>query len=542
MEYAIYILKSTAIFTATEKEPRSGAVAVAGNKILAVGTVEEIEQYRNNDTKVRDYGDRLLMPGFNDSHMHFPLGSVQNDPDFCIPMLGIPSEEGCVEATKQFAETHPDNPWIYGWGWYMDVWENPHMPSRASLDALHIDRPICLVSFDLHTVWCNGVALEKMGITRDTPQPEGGHIVMNADGEPDGILQELPANKPMMDEALNVPDLKSSLMKSLATFRTMGITSIGDAYPAGVTNNNVLEIYHDMEESGELTCRMHVFHNLEEVDTAKKLRQQYHSDFLCISGVKQMLDGIVEANTAYVKEPYANLPDSCGIPRMKQEHLNELVLEASEAGFACKLHTIGNRAAQMALDAYELALNTYGDKGLHHAIEHIEAIDTDEIARMAQLNVLGNVQPIHSAAGLDAGGYHVCLGEKRASFLWPFRELLDVGVKLAFGTDYPAAFSVAPLLGIYSAVTRCVPEALGDPTKPHYPEHAVTLAEALIAYTRTAAYAESAEDKLGTLEPGKLADIVVIDRNLFTTEPIEIQHAKVDMTMVDGKIVFEAEH
>ncbi|RHR48057.1 amidohydrolase [Clostridium sp. AF18-27] len=536
MKHASYIIKSSAIFTAAAPEPVSGAVVVAGNRILAVVPEEEIETYRSPDTTVIDAGSRLVMPGFNDAHMHFSLGAVQNDPDFCIFMVDCRSEAECVERVRIFAEEHPDNPWIYGWGWYCEMWENPSVPSRDSLDALGLDRPVCLSSFDLHTVWCNGEALKKMEITRHTPQPAGGLIARDEAGEPSGILKELPANKQMVDEVMNVPDLKATLLKSLAAFRALGITAIADVYPPGVTNPDVDRIFADMESKGELTCRVSWFPDMKDLDEAKRLRDAYHTDRLRVAGVKQILDGVVEAHTACMSAPYEDRADCCGEPMLSQEELNSYVLAAAREGFPGKLHTIGDKAVTMALDAYEHAGNVLGSRDLHHSIEHAETISSRDINRLADLNVLATVQPIHSALGMLAGGYQLCLGEERAQNTWPFREILDAGGRLAFSTDYPAAYSINPLWNVYSAVTRCEPDE-GAPADGR--SHTVTLAEALTAYTKSSAYAETFEDSLGTLEPGKLADIVIIDRNLFAIDPMEIRFAQVDLTMVDGEIRYE---
>ncbi|WEV36192.1 amidohydrolase [Lactobacillus sp. ESL0677] len=535
---ADYILKGTAIFTGNDDEPKSGCVLIKGNRILKVVPLERMTGYVDENTTVINCGDHLIMPGFNDSHMHISLGSVQNDPDFCIQMMDCKSEEECVQMVKDFAASHPDNPWIYGTGWYSEVWDNPHTPSKKSLDALNLDRPICLNSFDLHSVWCNQVALDKIGITKDTPNPQGGIYGHDDDGELNGILYEPPATKAMMDEVLNVPTLKQSLLKCLKHFRELGMTSVADVYPSGLTNDNIPEIFDELEQSGELTTRISSFPSLTDVKGALELKKKYHTDKHRVAGLKQVLDGVVEAHTALLSKPYDNDPGVKGDASLTQDELNKYVLEAQEAGLPVKIHAIGDQASTMALDAYQYAQNKFGKLKLHNSIEHIDMIRQDDIDRLKKLNVMCCVQPQHCTGDFMSGGYLPCIGEERLSHTWPYREILDAGNHLGFGSDFPAVYSVNPMWTIYAAVTRCEPNE-GKPDGGYFHEHAVTLAEALRAHTKWSAYAESFEDDLGTLDAGKLADVIVLDRNLFKIDPMDIRYAKVDLTISDGKIVYK---
>lgn len=227
------VLKTTALFTAEELEPRAGCVAVRGSEIVAVGSPDKVQPFIGPDTEVIDAGNKLVMPGFNDSHMHFALGSIQKDEDFCCDLMFLPSEQACVDAVAKFAAEHPDNPWIYGQGWYSPAWENPIDPDCRSLDALDIDRPIVLSDFSMHVVWCNTAALRAVGIDRNTPTPEGGLIRHFDNDEPNGFLSEPQATNILLDVVLNKPDLDASLLKSMRKFNKLGITSIGDMYPLG---------------------------------------------------------------------------------------------------------------------------------------------------------------------------------------------------------------------------------------------------------------------------------------------------------------------
>ena len=538
MEKADFVLKGSAIFTGAGDKPISGCVLIKGNRILKIVPLDRMTGYIDEKTTVINCGDHLIMPGFNDSHMHISLGSVQNDPDFCIQMMNCKSEEECVQMVKSFADSHPDNPWIYGTGWYAEVWDNPHTPSKESLDALNLDRPVCLNSFDLHSVWCNSIALDKIGIKKDTPNPQGGIYGHDEQGELNGILYEPPATKAMMDEVLNVPTLKQSLLKCLKHFRELGITSVADVYPSGLTNDNIPEIFDELEQSGELTTRITSFPSLTDIAGAKELKRKYHTNKHRVAGLKQVLDGVVEAHTAFLSKEYDNDPGKFGDTSLTQDELNKYVLAAQKEGFPVKIHTIGDQASTMALNAYEYAKSKIGKLTLHNSLEHIDMIRQDDIARLKSLNVMCAVQPQHCIGDYMSGGYLPCIGKERLSHTWPYREILDAGSHLAFGSDFPAVYSVNPIWTIYAAVTRCEPNE-GKPDGGYFPEHAITLTEALQAHTKWSAYAESFENELGTLEPGKLADVIVLDRNLFDIDPQEIRFAKVNLTFSDGKLVYK---
>lgn len=537
MQYADYIFVGDALFTAVQDIPFCGGVAIAGNRILDVGTREQMECYRGEKTQWIECGDHLIMPGFNDAHMHFPIGAVQSDPDYCIELMDCKSEEECVERVRQFALQHPDYEWIYGVGWYSEIWTNPHTPDRKSLDALNLNQAVCLQSFDLHSVWCNAVALKIAGISEETQDPLGGIIGRREDGSLSGMLFEPAATGLVTDLVLNVPTLRESLERCMLRFAGLGITSVADVFPAGVMNQNIHETYDALEKDGKLTLRIHSYLDLADIKKANLLKERYHSEKHRIAGLKQILDGVIEANTALLREPYQNNPQLAGEAAFAQEDLNGMVLEAAKAGYSVKLHAIGDKACMMGLDAFENAIKVLGDQKLHHSLEHMDVIQLCDIERMAQMNIMGSVQPQHTTGDYMCGGYIGCIGEKRLSGAWPFREMLDHGVKLAFGTDYPAVYSVNPIWTLYAAVTRCEPEG-GMPEAGYYKEHAVTLAEAIQAHTKYSAYAESFEQDLGTLEKGKLADLIVIDRNLFAIDPKDIRFAQVVLTMMDGRIVY----
>lgn len=531
------ILLSEAVFTGNTLEPFAGGVAIAGNRVLAAGSKDEVMALAGSDTLVEDYGARLIAPGFNDSHLHFASAAALNDPDFCVNLMGCTSERECAERVRAFCEAHPHNEWVYGVGWDTAMWEQHETPSRDSLDCFAPEQPICLSSFDHHAAWVNGAALAKAGITAETSQPEGGEIVHDASGRPTGLLLGQPASTQVSDLALLVKGLKGSILRLLDVFRGLGITAVGDMFPRDLSNDDIYDTYRQIEDEGDLSCRITFFPSLLEIPEALEMNTSFASDRLRVGGVKQVLDGVVEAQTAFMLEPYEGT-DHRGETNLPPAQFKELVRAADAAGLAVRVHCIGDAAARLALDAHEEAQRANGRKELHHCLEHIETIVDEDIERMAALGVGASVQPLHATFGSSTGFYDVCIGADRASRCWRFRTVRDAGVPLGLSTDFPAAPMVEPLQVLYAAVARCMPD--GEPAEGFHREYALALGEALQCMTQGSAWVESFDHELGTLEPGKLADLVVIDRNLFALDSLhDIVEASVVLTVVGGETVFE---
>jgi predicted amidohydrolase YtcJ len=425
-----YVIKSNALFTANEREPHPGYVYVKGSEIAEVGTLEELEEHPHSGTEVIDAGDSLVMPGFNDAHMHFALASVQHDPDYCVDLLFAESERACLDRVREFDETHPGDGWIYGWGWYSAVWDNPIDPTKDGLDSLGIDRPICLDDFSMHVAWLNSKALEMVGITKDTPDPEGGIIRRDDEGNPTGILCEPAATDIANNVVLNVPDLKSSLVKSMRQLNALGITSVGDMHPLGVANKDVYETYQQIADDGEATLRVSFFPDMTDVEAAKAERSKHHGDVVRCGGLKLISDGAVEAYTAYMAEPYLNAPEGPGYRGeciYSQDELDEIVDKAVAAGFNPRIHAIGDGAASMVLNSYEKALAKYGRKGTRYCIEHGDNFKAEDIKRLANLNGCFAIQPQHPIGGFPEGLYPIILGKERTAHMWRYREMLEGG-------------------------------------------------------------------------------------------------------------------
>lgn len=536
LQHADRILLSESIFTANTLEPFAGAVAVKGEDIIGVGKADEMARYKGPDTEVLDFGDATIVPGFNDSHLHFSFGAAQSDPDFCVVVLDCHTKEETLRLIRAFSDAHPDNPWVYGFGWGATPWEVEQPPTRQDLDAIDAVRPVCLTHFSGHTVWCNTKALELAGITRDTPDPEGGTIVRDEQGEPTGWLLE-EASHPVGTLALNVPDLASSIRKLMVSFARQGITAVGDVFPHEVSND-VYATYAQMEAAGEMTCRITFFPSLLDVPHAAALRDEYHSDWVRVGGVKQLMDGILEAQTAWMLSPYLGSDTHAGAPILTEEQFEEQVMQADAAGLPVRAHAIGDATARMVIDVHERVQKAHGKKGLRHCIEHLETTQASDIERMQALELCACVQPLHAVYGTNLSDYGQYVGD-RANRTWRFADMLKEGVHLAIGTDFPAAASTEPMQVLQGAVTRCLPD--GSHIDDYQADQVLTMGQALQGMTQGSAYVESFDHRIGTLEEGKLADIVVMDRNLFAIEdPFDIQNAKVRMTMVGGRIVYDA--
>lgn len=535
------VIKTTALFTAETLSPVPGCVAVRGNEICAVGAADKVQPLVGPDTQIIDAGDRLVMPGFNDCHMHYALASLQKDEDFCCDLLFLPSQEACVEAVAKFAEEHPDNPWIYGQGWYSQAWEDPTDPDCRSLDALGIDQPIVLSDFSMHVVWCNTAALKAVGIDRNTPTPEGALIRHFDNGEPNGFLSEPQATNMLLDVVLNKPDLDVSILKSMKRLNALGITAIGDMHPLGVTTPGVYDVYNRLAQEGRGSLRISYYPPLDApMEENRAWREKHHGDQVRMAGLKYILDGCHEVYTAYMHEPYLNAPEGEGFrgePACDQETLDRMVMAADENGFDVRIHAIGDASATMIVDAVEKTRAAHGtNKGTRFAIEHTDTLRLEDIERMERLGINVAVQPQHPIGGFPQGFYEGALGEERMAHMWRYRDELDGGLHMGLSTDWPAVMSIDPIDTIYAAVTRS--EFDGSPAEGYYRQNALTLGEALQAHTLGSAYIEGFEGRTGSLAEGKLADIIVLSGNPFEMDPMTLRDIEVETTIFDGRVVY----
>ena len=542
MKPANLILKSTRIFTAEpgENATMSGSVAIEGGRIAFVGSDEAAAAYVGPGTIVTDLGDAFVCPGFHDSHLHFFPSAMDRSP-YVVFCEGTCPED-CVEALKQVEDARPKDEFMLSYGWYHPLWDNPVLPTKDILDAAYPDRPVCLQSGDSHTLWTNSKGLEKFGITKDSVPPAGGVYQKDENGELTGIIQETAATAliPTM-LAFSEEETNAGIAQFLADLNAEGITSVCDVSLLAVPGGDFVrdDVYRALEERGDLTVRINMFPTaLEDLSRARKLRDEFvDNDLLCSPGLKQFFDGVSSTHTAWLTEPYANayFDGDCGAPVTDPERMRRIVLGAAEEGFAVRIHTIGDKAIHVALDIFEEARAKFGPVKGQNGLEHLENFLPEDIARLAELDVSANCQPPHTV--LDPNGIERDLGPKRAQWMWPYRSYLDKGVKFSFGTDSPVV-DINSREVIYDAVTRQSP-ATGEPVGGWQPQERICAADAIRAYTLGSAIAAGRGDEVGSLAPGKLADIAVLDTDLTTCDPEDILRANVLATYLGGKKVYE---
>ncbi len=532
--FADTVLVSTSVFTAENVLARPAAVAILQDKILGIYPHDFFEAVVGPDTKVIDCGDRTILPGFNDNHVHFFLGAIQNDDSFTLDLGDCTSEEEAVEKVRAFAEAHPENAWVYGCNWNSENWPGGD-PTRRLLDEAVPDRPVNLASWDLHTDWVNAKGLELAGIDRNTPDHDGGVIDHFEDGEPNGLLHEPAVAEPVNQMSIRVPDLAKTAGKAISKCVAHGITSLGNVFPYGsMSEQELVDSFVGLEKSGNLPIRVNLWTELsDDLSSAEDLRENLHSEHVNFVGLKYLVDGISEMHTALQTEPYADDPSTYGGSNITKEELLPMLMQADEKGFSTRLHCIGNASVKMTLDCFQEVREEHGPKDLRNAIEHIESCCPEDVERFAKLGVIASMQPIHASIG--ASGYPALLGEKWIPFMWPTKSLIDSGAAVAFSSDYPVV-EPNPMEEVWAAVTR----SKLDDGLCFVPEQCVDLGTALRAHTYYSAYLSGNDDVLGTLSAGKLADIAVMDRDLFACSADDLKDCVASQVYVGGTQIYQA--
>jgi hypothetical protein len=536
VERADLILTNALVRTMAEARPRAEAVAIAGGRILYVGDAREALRRRGGATRIVDLDGRMVLPAFQDSHVHLISGGVglaQCD------LTGLPTKAEVLARVRDYAASHRDAAWITGGGWDLPLFPQAN-PRKEDLDAVVPDRPVALDSADGHSSWVNSKALALAGITRDTVDPAGGRIERDPKtGVPSGTLRESAAG---LVEKL-VPDLGpedyiKGLRAGQARANRLGITSIIEAN----ADPDLLDAYAALDRGGELTLRvlasLHVDPDkgVSEVQRISGLRQKYAGQRLKATSAKIFVDGVMEPHTAALLAPYVDRPGDAGTPLLEPEAFDELARALDLAGFQIHVHAIGDRAIRMALDAFAAAGRANGFRDLRHHIAHLELIDPADIPRFARLGVAANFQPLWAYADSYITDLTLpILGPARSRWLYPIGSVARTGARIVGGSDWPVS-SMNPLEAIQVAVTRRAPDA--PPGEAWIPEERVDLETMLRAYTVNGAWLSHEETSRGTLEAGQAADLIVLDRDLFTIPAWEIGRVKVLWTLLEGRAVF----
>lgn len=514
------------------------AVAVRGNRILRVGSNREVEPLADAHTKIIDAKGGAVVPGFNDSHIHFQSGGQALNQ---VDLLDAETFEQVQEKIRSYANENPDRRWVLGRGWYYAPFPNG-MPTKQQLDELVPDRPAHMECYDGHTSWVNSKALELAGITRNTPDPPNGVIARDPEsGEPTGILKE--SAQRLLEGVLpevSREDRLRAIRAAVEEAHRFGVTSIQNAHG----DREELELYDELRRAGELKIRVYSALSIrpgfeeEDADRLDAVRRDFPDHPLLKTGaVKMMGDGVIEAHTAAMLAPYSNR-STTGIPNYTAEEMNRIVAMMDRRGWQIFIHTIGDGAIRMALDAYEHAaeVNPAPARGRRHRIEHVETIDRADAPRIGRLGVIAAMQPYHanpSPNQLEVWAGNI--GPDRASRAWVWKSIKDAGGRLAFGSDWPVV-SIDPRIGIHVAANRTTPQ--GSPPGGWLPEQKLPLTEVIDAYTIGAAYAAFDENIKGSLAPGMLADLVIFSTDIFRLPPGELLEAAVSVTVFDGEVVY----
>ncbi|MRH41708.1 amidohydrolase family protein [Aquibacillus halophilus] len=537
--YADLVLSSNAVFTGLQNQPFKGSVAIKENVILAVGTEQEIRPFIGEQTKVMYFGEQLIMPGFNDFHTHLFLGSLSQE---SVTLNQAKSEQEVAEMVKIFADSRPTDRWIFGFRWYHVYWDEKKLPHRSTLDKLIPDRPVFLFNDECHGAWVNSKALELLGIDKDTPNPPFGEIMRDEDGEATGFLYETAMTYAKeVFESIPIERQEELLQNFLKTTARLGITSVSDMLPLPGLELGNLSLYKQFDVQNKLTTRIHFLAALNgDLEHPRYLREVFNSEKLKFSGLKQFLDGVPITYTAFMIDPYTDNDTTRGNTLIPIDVVKEWTKEADKENFRIRLHACGDGAVRLGLDCFEAAQRQNGQRDSRHTIEHIEVIHPDDMDRFSELDVIASFQPEHMAVSKQfaTNTYRKRLGKEREKYTWPINSIKDSGAPIAFGTDFPVV-GLDPLTEIYRAVTRVHDD--GYPIGGWNPSEKISLAEALRFYTLGSAYGVFRESELGTLEKGKLADVIVLDRNLFNVGLEEIRDTRVALTVMDGKVVYYAE-
>jgi predicted amidohydrolase YtcJ len=511
------------------------AVAVQGGRITAVGSASDLATTAGATTRVVELEGRTVLPGFQDAHLHPPHGGL-----LAIECNLHESESAakCLDTIARYAAEHPEREWIAGSGWSMDSFPGG-TPDKESLDAIVPDRPVFVTNRDGHGAWVNSRALELAGIDSSTSDPPDGRIERGPGGEPSGTLHEgaMRAVQELVP-ATTAAEWEQAILNAQAQLHALGITAWQDA----TVGPETLRAYRSVAERGELTMRSEG--NLlwdrtrgdEQIDELLAMRDQGSVGRLRIRGAKIFQDGVLENFTGALLEPYVGT-DNRGIGMHEPEELNRIVTLLDSHGFQVHLHTIGDRAVREALDAIESAQQANGRREARHHLAHIQLVHPDDQPRFAELGVVANAQPYWAAASRYVTDLTLpFIGEERARYHYPFGSLHRAGARLALGSDWTVS-TPNPLEIVEVAVTRV--EHPNRDTEPMLPEEALDLETAVAAFTRGSAYVNFLDDETGSIEPGKLADLVVLDRDLFDPDAGPAGDARVLLTLVEGEAVFD---
>ena len=524
------VITNANIHTMDAKRSTARSIAMLNGRIVAVGSEADTRALMGPTTRVIDAKGKLVMPGFNDAHVHFTGGGMQLS---LVDLRTAASQAEFADRIKAYITKLKPGEWVLGGRWDHENWKPNDLPTRQLIDAVSPNNPVFVERLDGHMAVANSLALKLAGVTKDTKDVEGGLIVRDANGEPTGVLKDTAMS--LVDRVIPDPTFEQMLTAAAAATdyaASLGVTSVQD-----MTAMNV-GVYQELLRTGRLKTRIYAGAVLSQwqKQAAAGIRAAFGSSMLRVGTLKGYADGSLGSRTAWFFAPYHDDSSTSGIPRADvQTTMSTDVANADKYGLQVMVHAIGDRSNATILDIYEKVARDGGPRDRRFRIEHAQHLRLEDIPRFGKLGVIPSMQPVHlTDDGRWAGNR---LDENRLKGAYAFRSLLDSGAHLAFGTDWSVA-PLNPLFGIYAAVTRRTTD--GKNPNGWFPEQKITVDEAVGCYTVGSAYAEFQENVKGTLEVGKLADMIIVSDDIFTIDPVKIADVKVLLTVVDGKVVFEA--
>ena len=532
------IITNANIYTVDKAHPKAEAVAVMGERIVAVDANAEIDLWRGPTTKIIDASGQLVLPGFNDAHVHFIGGGANLDR---VQLKDASSAQEFVRRIAAQVKKTAKGEWILGGGWDETKWNPPKLPTADMIDAATGNTPAFLNRYDGHEALANSAAMMLARVDEKTPDVPGGVISRDPKGNPTGIFKD--AAESLISKAIppmSHDQIVRAAKRALNYAASLGVTSVQHMHP----DYDTVRVYSELAQTGELTTRIYAAPieyggegNASWADQAKiGLRHAWGSSYLRLGAIKGFADGSIGSSTAYLFRPFSNDPENHGILSDEMHPpgaMRERLMKADAAGLQICVHAIGDRAISMILDIYEAIEKAHGYHDQRFRIEHAQHVAPRDFERFAKLRVIASMQPYHA---IDDGRWvEARIGHERAKTSYAWRSMLDHGVALAFGTDWDVA-PLNPMLGLYAAVTR----ATLDGRNPNgwIPEQRITLAEAVEAYTMGSAFAEFQEGEKGSITRGKLADMVILSDNIFEIKPERLPEVTVEVTIVGGKQVY----
>jgi predicted amidohydrolase YtcJ len=528
------------IWTENPAQPEAEAIAIRGTHIAQVGSSASISRLIGPNTEVIDLQGKRVVPGFNDSHVHFYIGGTSLT---SVRLRGVKSEAELRQALASYAKSRPKGEWILNGSWDHESWSPSRLPTHQLIDEVTPDNPVFVNRSDGHMLLANALAMKLAGVDRNTPDVPGGVIVRDREGNPTGIFKDAAIR--LIDKAIPPPSDEQTIAAILAAQKYAaenGVTSVQDMGVLGAhgveTQLRVIEAYQVLLRRGDLHIRVSAHIPLPEwrrfADAG--LRADFGNDKLSLGAVKGFADGSLGSTTAWFFRPYTDAPQTSGIASDELVHPDKMyanILGADRAGLQIAIHAIGDRANNTILNFYQKLEQQNGQRDRRLRIEHAQHLLASDIPRFCQLHVVASMQPYHA---IDDGRWaDGRIGPDRVKTTYAFKSLLDSGATLAFGSDWWVA-PMEPLMGIYAAATRRTLD--GKHPDGWVPEQKISVAQAIHAYTVGSAYAEFEENIKGSVQTGMLADLAILSDDILNLDPVQIQNTKVEMTVFDGRVIY----